>query len=88
MFAEAVMYYLLVFLGLIGVALIVAMSPLVIRLFEYFFRIAQSDGPPVKSAKRTSVERSEIRDEIRRLTVALETDRRGDGRKGLQSRKG
>jgi hypothetical protein len=78
---EAVMYYLLVFLGLIGVAVILAMSPLVIRLLEYLFPIAESDGPPARAVNPQSIERSEMRDEIRRLTAALETDRRG-ARKG------
>jgi hypothetical protein len=74
------MYYLLVFLGLVGLATIVAMSPLVIRLLEQLVHIAQSDGAPAKAAIPQSIERSEIRDEIRRLTAALETDRRGAGR--------
>jgi hypothetical protein len=73
------MHYLLVFLGVIGAAVIMAMSPLVIRLLEYLFSIAEGDGPPVKAAKPQSTERSEIHDEIRRLTAALETDRRGAG---------
>jgi hypothetical protein len=71
------MYYLLVFLGLIGVAIIVAMSPLVIRLLDYLFPIVESAGPPPKAANPQSIERSEMRDEIRRLTAALETNRRG-----------
>jgi hypothetical protein len=77
---EAVMYYLLMFLGLIGVAVIVAMSPLVIRLLEYLFPTAESDGPSAKTANSQSIERSEMHDEIRRLTAVLETDRRGSGR--------
>jgi hypothetical protein len=72
-----------VFLGLVGVALIVALSPLVIRLMEYLLRISESDGPPVKAANAESIERSETRDEIHRLTAALES--RGAGRmKGLR----
>ena len=79
------MYYLLVFLGFIGVGIIVAMSPLVIRLLEYLFPNAEGDGPPAKAANLQSIERSEMHDEIRRLTAALETDRSGSGRmKGLQ----
>lgn len=79
------MYHLLVFLGLVGVALIVAMSPLVIRLFEYLLSIAEGDGAPAKAANSQSTERSEIRAEIRRLTASLETEHRSDGRmKGLQ----
>jgi hypothetical protein len=77
---EAVMYYLLMFLGVIGVAVILAMSPLVIRLLEYLFPTAESDRPSAKTANPQSVERSEMHDEIRRLTAALETDRRGSGR--------
>jgi hypothetical protein len=79
------MYYLLMFLGLIGVAVILAMSPLVIRLLEHLFPTAESEGPPAKTANPKSIERSEMHDEIRRLTAALETDRRGSGHtKGLQ----
>ena len=81
------MYYLLMFLGLIGVAVILAMSPLVIRLLESLFPAAESDGPPAesdgpsaKTASLQSLERSEMHDEIRRLTAALETDRPGSGR--------
>jgi hypothetical protein len=73
------MYYLLVFLGLVGLAIVVAVSPLLFRLLEYFVHIAEGDGTPAKAAIPQSVERSEIRDEIRRLTAALETDRRGTG---------
>lgn len=79
------MYYLLMFLGLIGVGVIVAMSPLAIRLLEYLFPIAESDHPRAKAADLQSIERAEMRDEIRRLTAALETDRRSSGRlKGVQ----
>ena len=78
------MYYLLMFLGLIGVAVILAMSPLVIRLLEHLFPAAETE-PPAKTANPQSMERSEMHDEIRRLTAALETDRRGSGRtKGLR----
>lgn len=73
------MRYLLVFLGVVGVSVIVAMNPLVIRLFQYLFSIAESDRPPAKVANPQSAERSEIRDEIRRLTAALESDQRGAG---------
>ena len=79
------MHYVLVFLGLIGVAVILAMSPLVPYLLKYFFPKGEGDGPPVKAASRHSIERSEMRDEIRRLTAALEADRRTSARmKGLQ----
>jgi hypothetical protein len=74
------MNYLLVFLVLVGLAIIAAMSPLAIRLLEYLVHIAPGDGAPARAAVPQSVERSEIRDEIRRLTAALETDRRGAGR--------
>jgi hypothetical protein len=76
------MYYLLVFLGLVALAVIVAMSPLVFRLLEYILPIAESEGVPAKAASSQSIERSEMRDEIRVLTAALES--RGGGRvKGL-----
>jgi hypothetical protein len=79
------MHYILVFLGLIGVAVILAMSPLVPRLLEYFFSQSESDGPMAKAASPHAIERSEMRDEIRRLTAELETDRRASARmKGLQ----
>ena len=79
------MYYLLMFLGIIGAAVILTMSPLVIRLLEYLFPTAESDRPPAKTVNPQSIERSEMHDEIRRLTATLETDRRGSGRtKGLQ----
>jgi hypothetical protein len=75
------MYHLLVFLGVIAVAVVLAMSPLVIRFLEYLFSIAESDGPPAAAANPQSIERAEMRDEIRRLTAVLETDQRG-ARKG------
>jgi hypothetical protein len=70
------MYYVLVFLGLVGLAAMLAMSPLVIRFLEYLLATAESDGPPAKTANLHPIERSEMRDEIRRLTAALETDSR------------
>jgi hypothetical protein len=76
------MSHLLAFLGPIGVAVIVATSPLLLRIFEYLFSVAEKDGPPAKTASSRSAEpsaqsmdRLEIRDEIRRLTAALESDR-------------
>ena len=74
------MHYLLVFLGLIGLAIIVALGPLVIRFLEYCFPVAESDDPPARAANPQSIERLEVHDEIRRLTAALETDRPGSGR--------
>jgi len=71
------MYHLLVFLGLVGVAVILVMSPLGKRFIEYLFAAAESDGLPAKTANPQSVERLEMRDEIRRLTAALESDSRG-----------
>lgn len=79
------MYYLLVFVGLVGVAVIVAMSPLMIRLIQCLLPVRGNDGPQTGAVSPQSIDRSEIRDEIRRLTAALEMDRRGTGRtKGLQ----
>jgi hypothetical protein len=69
------MHYVLVFLGLIGVAVILAMSPLVPHLLEYFFSKGEGDSPLAKAASPHSIERSEMRNEIRRLTAALEADR-------------
>jgi len=74
------MNYLLAFLGLIGVAVILATSPLLIRLLEDFFPTTENDGPPARAANPQSIERSEIGDEIRRLTIVLEKDRRGAGK--------
>jgi hypothetical protein len=71
------MYHLLVFVGLIGVAIVAAKSPVAIRLFEYLFPIADRDRPTVNSANSRSIEQSEVRDEIRRLTAVLETQQRG-----------
>ena len=44
------MYYLLVFVGLVGMAIIVAVSPLVIRLLEYLFPVSESAGSPFRPA--------------------------------------
>ena len=77
------MHYLLVFTGLIAFAAILAISPLVPRLLDYLFLSAETESPPAKAAKAANpqaTERSEMRDEIRRLTAALETDYRGPGR--------
>jgi hypothetical protein len=74
------MHYLLAFLGLIAVAIVLATSPLVIRLIEFLLPAAHSDRPPARTANAQAVERSEVRDELRRLTAALETDRRSAGR--------
>jgi hypothetical protein len=74
------MHYILVFLGLIGLAGILAMSPLVPRFLEYFFSKGESDDELAKVASPHAVERSEMGDEIRRLTAELETDRRNSAR--------
>jgi hypothetical protein len=77
---DLLMIYLMAFLGVIAVAVLVTTSPLVFRFFEYLFPVADKDGQPAKTASSHSVERVEIRDEIRRLTAALESDRREAGR--------
>lgn len=74
------MTYLMAFLGLICVAVILTTSPLVIRLFEYLFPMAEGRRAASKAASLQKTERSEIREEIRRLTAVLETERRGAGR--------
>jgi hypothetical protein len=62
------------------VAVILAASPLMIRLVVYLFAGGKSDGPPARAASPQVIERSEVRDELQRLTASLETDRRGVGR--------
>jgi hypothetical protein len=71
------MHYLLVFLGLIGVAVILTVSPLIVRFLDSLASIVENERAPANVAAPQSIERAEMRDEIRRLTAALETDRRG-----------
>jgi hypothetical protein len=73
------MIYLLEFLGFLGLAVLLAASPLLVRAVEYILpRRKQSREPePKESFQARSDERSEIHSEIRRMTAILEVDRRG-----------
>jgi hypothetical protein len=74
------MIYLLEFLGFMGVAVLLAASPLLVRTVEYIrSRRKQSsqEAQGYESFQARSDERSEIRNEIRRMTAILEVDRRG-----------
>jgi hypothetical protein len=74
------MIYLLEFLGFLGVALLLAASPLLIRTVEYIRTLPKQssrEAAVYESVQARSDEGSEIRDEIRRMTVILEADRRG-----------
>ena len=76
---DAIMIYLLEFLGLLGVAILLAVSPLLIRLVEIIVprgaKQSRSTAPHASTRVR-SEERSEIRDEISRMTTMLELERR------------
>jgi hypothetical protein len=74
------MIYVLKFLGFLLVAILIAASPLLLRTIEYFLprRVKYSrDGRGDQSLQPRSEERSEIRNEIHRMTAILEADRRG-----------
>jgi len=73
------MIYLLEFLGFLGVAILLAASPLLGRALEYVVpRLLKSSRETKgrESLQARSDERSEIRSEIRRMTAILEVDRR------------
>jgi hypothetical protein len=74
------MIYLLEFLGFLGVALLLAASPLLIRTVEYIRTLPKQssrEATGFESVQARSDEGSEIRNEIRRMTAVLEVDRRG-----------
>jgi hypothetical protein len=76
------MIYVLEFLGFLGVAALLAASPLLLRTVEYLRpRLKQSiqKANGYESFQTRSDERSEIHNEIRRMTAILEVDRRGPG---------
>jgi hypothetical protein len=76
------MIYVLEFLGFLGVAALLAASPLLVRTVEYLRpRLKQSiqEAKGYESFQTRSDERSEIRNEIRRVTAILEVDRDGSG---------
>jgi hypothetical protein len=73
------MIYLLEFLGFLGVAVLLAASPLLVRTVEYIrprIKQASPEAQGYEAFQARSDERSEIRDEIRRMTAVLEVDRR------------
>jgi hypothetical protein len=73
------MIYLLEFLGFLGVVILLAASPLLVRTLEYIRpRLKRSswEANGHESFQAGSDERSEIRNEIRRMTAVLEVDRR------------
>ena len=71
------MIYMLEFLGLLAVAVTLAASPLLIRLLERLFPPDDGDNRSAASYGLSSAilnDRSEMRDEIRRMTNILEAD--------------
>jgi hypothetical protein len=73
------MVYLLEFVGFLAVAIALAATPQLVKLFQRFMPHQPSDRPsnPARASSVASVkERSELRDEIRRLTHVLEMDGR------------
>jgi hypothetical protein len=73
------MIYLLEFLGFLGVAILLAASPLLVRTVEYIRTLLKQSSRETRayeSVQARSDEHSEIRDEIRRVTAILEVDRR------------
>jgi hypothetical protein len=76
---DAFMIYLLEFLGFLGVAALLAASPLLARTIEYLRPHLEQFGRRAEgyeSSRARSDERLEIRNEIRRATAILEVDRR------------
>jgi len=74
------MIYLLEFLGFLGVAVLLAASPLLIRTVAYTLprrRQSSRESMGFEPSQARSDERSEIRHEIRRMTAILEVEGRG-----------
>jgi hypothetical protein len=74
------MIYLLEFLAFLGMAVLLAASPLLIRTVEHIRsrrRQSSQQAKGYESLQAPSDERSEIRNEIRRMTAILEVDRHG-----------
>jgi hypothetical protein len=70
------MIYLLEFVTFLGVAVLLAASPLLARAVENILsRLRQysREAEGYESSQARSEERSEIRDEIRRMTTILES---------------
>jgi hypothetical protein len=71
--------YLLKFLGFLLVAILIAASPLLLRTIEYILPRRMKyrrDGRGYQPLQPRSEERSEIRNEIHRMTAILEADGR------------
>jgi hypothetical protein len=80
------MIYFLEFLGFLAVAILLAASPLMARAIQYIgprFRQSTPEAEGHGSFPARSDERSEIHNEIRRMTAILEVDRRGAPRDPL-----
>jgi hypothetical protein len=71
-----VMIYMLEFLGLLAVAASLAASPVLVNLLERFFPRFDDESHPASVGLGHGVaqDRSEMRDEIRRVTDILEAD--------------
>jgi hypothetical protein len=77
------MIYLLEFLGFLGIAVLLAATPLLARTVEYLRAHLNRAGRETEgyaAFQARTAEKSEIRDEIRRMTTLLEADRRGGPR--------
>ena len=72
------MIYMLEFLALLGIAIALAASPFLIRLLESIVPADLNRSPAAgyRLAGAASQDQSDMRDEIRRATKILETDRR------------
>jgi hypothetical protein len=76
---DVFMIYLLEFLGFLGVAALLAASPLLVRTIDYLRPHLEQSSRGAKGyepSRAHSDERAEIRNEIRRATAILEVDRR------------
>ncbi|HEX4150798.1 MAG TPA: hypothetical protein VHY75_01175 [Steroidobacteraceae bacterium] len=81
------MIYFLEFLGLLGIAVILSATPLLLRVFEYIFPPRATESRPATGygpIRARSDDNSEVRSEIRRMTALLEVDRR-DARRNRPS---
>jgi hypothetical protein len=78
------MIYMLEFLGLLAVAFSLAASPVLIKLIERFFPAFDEEGHAAYGLSNAAAsDRTEVRDEIRRVTSILESSRVNVGHEGL-----